>query len=117
MARILVVEDEPLIGAIAEEWLIELGHVVAGPAGNLDCALDLAATPIDGAIIDVSLGRETGYPVAEALAARGVPFIFATGYGQEDLDPSWRGHPTLTKPFEFDAFRAAVERTLAGKGP
>jgi CheY-like chemotaxis protein len=113
MARILVVEDEPLIGAMAEEWLDELGHAAVGPAANLDSALKLVATPIDGAIVDVSLGRESGYPVAEALAARGVPFVFATGYGREALDPAWRGRPTLMKPFDFDAFRAAVERMLA----
>jgi CheY-like chemotaxis protein len=114
MARILVVEDEPLISAITEEWLIELGHDVVGPAASLDSALELAATPIEGAIIDVSLGRQSGYPAAELLEARGVPFVFATGYGQEGLEPAWRGRPTLMKPFEFETFRAAVERMLAG---
>ena len=114
MARILVVEDEPLVSAITEEWLIELGHDVVGPAANLDSALELAATPIEGAIIDVSLGRQSGYPAAELLEARGVPFVFATGYGQEGLEPAWRGRPTLMKPFEFETFRAAVERMLAG---
>ena len=114
MARILVIEDEPLVSAITEEWIAELGHEVVGPAANLDAALALAATPIDGAIIDVSLGRQSGYPAAELLATRGVPFVFATGYGQDGLDPAWRGRPTLMKPFEFDALRAAVERMLAG---
>lgn len=114
MARILLVEDEPLISVIIEEWLVELGHVVVGPAANLVSALELAVTPIDGAIVDVSLGRQSGYPAAELLAARGVPFVFATGYGQEGLDPAWRGRPTLVKPFEFDAFRAAIERMLVG---
>ena len=116
MARILLVEDEPLVSAITEEWIAELGHEVVGPAANLEAALSLAATPIDGAIIDVSLGRESGYPAAELLAARGVPFAFATGYGQDGLDPAWRGRPTLMKPFEFDALRAAVDRMLAGGG-
>ncbi len=114
MARILLVEDEPLVSAITEEWLLELGHDVVGPAANLTLALELAATAIDGAIVDVSLGRQSGYPVAELLAARSVPFLFATGYGQEGLDPAWRGHPTLMKPFEFEIFGGAVERMLAG---
>ena len=114
MARILLVEDEPLVSAITEEWLVELGHDVVGPAANLDSALELAATPIEGAIIDVSLGRQSGYPAAELLEARGVPFVFATGYGQEGLEPAWRGRPTLMKPFEFETFRGAVERMLAG---
>ncbi len=114
MASILLVEDEPLVSAITEEWIIELGHGVVGPAANLATALELAATPINGAIIDVSLGRQSGYPVAELLAARGVPFVFATGYGQDGLDPAWRGRPTLIKPFDFDSFRAAVEGMLSG---
>jgi CheY-like chemotaxis protein len=114
MARILLVEDEPLVSAITEEWVVELGHEVVGPAANLDSALALAATSIDAAIIDVSLGRHSGYPAAEILVSRGVPFVFATGYGQEGLDPAWRGRPTLMKPFEFDSFRAAVERMLGG---
>jgi DNA-binding response OmpR family regulator len=114
MASILLVEDEPLVSAITEEWIVELGHEVVGPAANLETALELAATPIDGAIIDVSLGRQSGYPVAESLAARGVPFVFATGYGQEGLDPAWRGRPTLIKPFDSDSFRAAIEAMLSG---
>lgn len=113
MARILLVEDEPLISAITEEWLSDLGHVVIGPASDLASALKLADTPIDAAIIDVSLGRQSGYPLADVLNARGVPFAFATGYGQEGLDPAWRGRPTLSKPFEFETFRKAVEGLLA----
>ena len=91
-----------------------LGHDAVGPAANLDAAQALAATPIDVAIIDVSLGRQSGYPAAELLAVRGVPFAFATGYGLDGLDSTGRGRPTLTKPFEFDALRAAVERMLCG---
>ena len=114
MAHILVVDDEPLISAMTEEWLSELGHSVVGPAADLASALNLAATPIDAAIIDVSLGRQSGYPVAEALAARAVPFVFATGHGADGIDPAWRGRPTLIKPFEFEAFRLAVEGVLRG---
>ncbi len=114
MAHILVVEDEPLISALTQDWLSELGHVVVGPAADLASALKLAATPIDAAIIDVSLGRHSGYPVAEALAARAAPFVFATGHGVDAIDPAWRGRPTLVKPFDFEAFRRAVEGVLGG---
>ncbi len=112
MANVLLVEDEPLISAITEEWLNELGHVVVGPASDLASALRLAETPIDGAIVDISLGRQSGYPLADVLTARGVPFLFATGYGQEGIEPAWRGRPTLSKPFEFETFRRAVEVML-----
>jgi DNA-binding response OmpR family regulator len=110
MARILLVDDEPLISAITEEWLLDLGHSVVGPALDLASALQLADSGgVDAAIIDVSLGREKGYPLAEVLDAKGVPFVFATGYGTDGLDPPWRGRETLAKPFAFDAFRGAVE--------
>ena len=115
MARILLVDDEPLITAITEEWLLDLGHAVVGPATDLASALRLADSGVDAAIIDVSLGREKGYPLAELLQARGVPFVFATGYGKEGLEPEWRGSETLAKPFEFEAFRGAVE-SMVGAG-
>ena len=113
MAKILVVDDEPLIGAMTEEWLLELGHVVVGPAGSLAAALELAETDLDAAILDVSLGKDTSYPLADALRARGVPFALATGYGLDGIDPRYRGHSTLAKPFEFDGFRRVVGELLA----
>ena len=95
MARILVVDDEPLISAMTEEWLSELGHVVVGPAHNLAAALELAEMDMDAAIVDVSLGKDNSYPLAEALSARGVPFALATGYGRDGIDPRYRAHSTL----------------------
>ena len=89
MARILVVDDEPLISAMTEEWLSELGHVVVGPAHNLATALKLAEMDMDAAIVDVSLGKDNAYPLADALTARGVPFALATGYGQDAIDPRY----------------------------
>ena len=71
MARILIVDDEPLIAEIAEEWLAELGHAVVGPAYDLKTALSLADGDLDAAILDVSLGRNDSYPVADRLKARG----------------------------------------------
>ena len=116
MAHILLVEDEPLVSAIVEEWLLDLGHVVVGPALDLASALKLAERPIDAAVIDVSLGRLSGYPLAELLATRGVPFVFATGHERDGLEPAWRGRPILRKPFVFDDFRRAVDELLAARG-
>jgi DNA-binding response OmpR family regulator len=112
MARILLVDDEPMISAITEDWLMDLGHSVVGPAGDLASALRLAEGEIDAAIIDVSLGREKGYPLAAVLRTRGVPFVFATGYGRDGLEPEWRDSRTLMKPFEFEDFRGAVESMI-----
>jgi DNA-binding response OmpR family regulator len=116
MARILIVDDEPLISAMTGEWLSELGHDVIGPAHNLATALKLAETDLDAAIVDVSLGKEKSYPLADALSARGVPFALATGYGQDGIEPRYRTRSTLGKPFEFESFRRVVDELLAERG-
>ena len=97
---------------ITEEWLLDLGHSVVGPAADLASALKLAESGVDAAIVDVSLGREKSYPLAETLRARGVPFVFATGYGADGLEPEWRCSDTLAKPYDFEALRVAVERMI-----
>jgi CheY-like chemotaxis protein len=116
MARILVVDDEPLITAMMEEWLSELGHVVVGPAHNLKAALELAESDVDAAIVDVSLGKDNSYPLADALIARGLPFALATGHGLDGVAPQYRNQPTLGKPFEFATFRGAIDRLMAERG-
>jgi CheY-like chemotaxis protein len=113
MARILIVDDEPLIAAMMEEWLSELGHVVVGPAHNLAQALELGKSELDAAIVDVSLGKDNSYPLVDALIARGLPFALATGYGPDGVEPKYRGQPTLGKPFEFATFRGAIDHLVA----
>ena len=115
MARILVVDDEPLITMLAEAWLTELGHVAVGPAHNLAAGLDLAETTIDGAIIDVSLGRDTGYPIAQRLMARNIPFVLATGHSRADVDPAYQSLEPLLKPFQFEAFEQSVRALLSAR--
>src|SRR5262249_21948802 len=117
MAKILIVDDEPLISAMTEEWVEELGHIVVGPAHNLALAMELAETDIDAAIVDVSLGKDNAYPLADALSARGVPFALATGYGRDGIEPRYRTHSTLGKPFEFASFRRTLAELLGGEFP
>ena len=109
--RLLVVEDEALVAMMVETILTDLGCVVVGPVGRLAAALELVATvALDGAIVDVNVGGEQAYPLADALAAAGVPFVFATGYGRAGLDERYADVPVLQKPFE----EAALERAVAG---
>lgn len=117
MARILVVDDEPLISAMTEDWLSELGHVVVGPAHSLAKALKLAEEDLDAAIVDLALGKDLSYPLADALSARGVPFALTTGYGPDGVEAKYRTHSTLGKPFEFAAFRRVVDELLAQSRP
>ena len=116
MARILIVDDEPLIAMMAGDWLDELGHAAVGPAHDLDGALALAERDLDAAILDLTLGAHESYPVAVRLRERGVPFAFATGHGREYLKPDFRDAPQLSKPFEFETFRSIVEALTAEPG-
>ncbi len=120
MARILIVDDEPLIAMLAEDWLDELGHAAVGPAHDLDGALALAEDDLDAAILDLTLGGRESYPVAARLRELGVPFAFATGHGREFLKPDFQDALQLQKPFEFETFRSVVDALTAqagAKGP
>lgn len=111
-ARLLIVEDETLVALMVEDMLSDLGCVVVDVAGTLSQGLSLVSDPdlaLDGAILDVNLGGEKVYPVAEALAARGIPFIFATGYGIAGIAETYAHVPALAKPYDAQL----LERTLA----
>ncbi len=114
MARILIVDDEPLIAMMAEEWLSELEHAVVGPAYDLDGALALTERdPPDAAILDLTLGTHNSYPVAGRLRTLAIPFAFASGHGRDALAPEFRGALLLPKPFEFETFRNLIGALLA----
>jgi len=107
--NILVVEDEALVALMIEDMLGELGCRVVGSAYNLRDALTMVgAGGLDGAILDLNLGGESAYPVADALSADGVPFVFLTGYGAGGIDPRFAGAPTIAKPFHPQALEKAV---------
>ena len=115
MSRILIVDDEPMIAELLVDWLGELGHEPLGPSRNTTSALALIeATPPDAAIIDLSLGAESGYPVAEYLAKSKIPLIFATGYGDGGVIPRFAGTRVLVKPFDFAALDAAAGEMING---
>lgn len=109
--RILLVEDEMLVAMLLEDMLGEAGHTIIGPMSRIDQAVEAARNEaIDLAILDVNVGGEEVYPVAAALAAREIPFAFATGYGAHGLREPWQDRPTLQKPFHrSDLFRMVSE--------
>jgi DNA-binding response OmpR family regulator len=111
--RVLVVEDEVIVGMLVEDMLQELGYEVAALSTHLDQAVQLARSiDIDFAVLDLNLNGHMSYPVADALRERGVPYLFATGYGAKILVPPYAGTPTLQKPFHLDELR----RILAVRG-
>jgi CheY-like chemotaxis protein len=101
--RVLVVEDEMLIGMLLEDMLTDLGHEVAAIVPRLkDALVAVEKENYDLAVLDVHLHGESAFPVAEALIAKGIPFVFATGYGERGLPENYRGRPVLQKPFAKD---------------
>ena len=109
--RVLVVEDEMMVSMLIEDMLSDMGCTVVGPASRLDEATELArAGGIDCAVLDVNLGGQPIFPVADLLRERGCPFAFATGYGDAGLREADRGTPVLQKPFrEGDLARVLGE--------
>ena len=111
--RILVVEDELMIRMLLEDMLGELGHTVAAEAARIEEALDAAKNAdFDIAILDVNLNGQPISPVADALVARGMPFVFATGYGERGLPEPYRDRPTLKKPFQMDGLKQMLQTAL-----
>ena len=115
---ILIVEDEPLIAMMLEDFLDTLGYKVAGTADRVAEALVLIGNDCcDAAIIDVNLREgEASWPVADALKAAGKPFVFATGGQGDAIAPEHAGAPVLPKPFTMDGVRVALEGLLARTG-
>jgi CheY-like chemotaxis protein len=98
--RVLVVEDEAAISLLLEDMLLDFGCEVVGPSARLAAALEaVEKEKVDIAILDVNVAGESIYPVAEALQARSIPFVFSTGYGSQGIKDSFRDRPVLQKPF------------------
>lgn len=114
--RLLVVEDETMVALMLEDMLDDLGCVVVDVAGTLSRGLTLAANEslsLDGAVLDVNLGGEKVYPIAECLATRGVPFFFCTGYGAEGLPTDFAHVPILAKPYRQEELEGMLATVLA----
>jgi CheY-like chemotaxis protein len=100
---------------LLEDMLGELGYTVTAQAGRIDEALHAAKTAdFDLAILDLNLEGEPVLAVAEALVARGTPFVFATGYGERGLPEAYRNRPTLKKPFQLEGLKQMLQSALDG---
>jgi len=116
--RILLVEDEMLVAMLLEDLLVDIGHQVVGPLSDLGKAVEAARSEaLDLAVLDVSLNGHEVYPVAEVLAERGIPFVFATGHGAFGLRERWRHYPTLQKPFHRDDLYSMIDELARSGDP
>jgi CheY-like chemotaxis protein len=113
---VLLVEDETMIRMLVADMLSDLGYDVAAEAGDIDQAIKLArSAQFDLAILDVNVNGKLISPVAEAVASRNLPFVFATGYGAEGVPEAYRDHPALQKPFRLETLQQAIEAALQRK--
>lgn len=114
--RILVVEDEYFIASDLKRALIGAGAEVIGPTGEVAKGVELVVTDgIDAAVLDVNLEIADSYPIADALMARGTPFLFLTGYDGWAVPEGYRDAPRMTKPFQMEAVLLRVSE-LVGSG-
>src|SRR3954453_22325741 len=119
-SRVLVVEDEALIGMLLEDELLEAGAEVVGPACSVKEALELidqvaADGGLSAAVLDINLEGETVSPVADRLAALSVPFVFATGYGEGYNRGLHAAAPILAKPFDGNQVTDIVRNLIAAR--
>lgn len=112
---ILIVEDEPLISMMLEDFLDSLGHHIAGTCDNVPDALSRADEGgFDVAILDVNLNGSQVWPVADRLAARGIPYVLATGGHIEPPPAAHADAPVLSKPYTIDAIEPALDEACGG---
>jgi len=107
--RVLVVEDEPMIRLLLDDMLTDLGYTMAAEAGRLEEALAVAENgEFDVAILDVNLNGQPISPVVDVLTARGVPFVFVSGYARRGIPEEHSTIPLLQKPFQADGLARAL---------
>lgn len=112
---VLLVEDESLVSLLLEDMLMELGAGAVRTASRIDAGFARAAEKTPAlAVLDVNLGGQPIFPLAEKLAAAGVPLVFITGYGRGGLGKAWDDYQVLQKPLTMDQLEAALRRALKG---
>ncbi|RPD84570.1 response regulator [Luteimonas sp. 100069] len=111
-AKILVVEDESILAMLLEDFLSDLGYAMPAIASTVASALAILDThDIDFAILDINLGGEQSFPIADSLLERGIPFIFMSGYGAAGVPVRLKSIHTLQKPYGADALKQALQHS------
>jgi CheY-like chemotaxis protein len=114
LRRVLVVEDEMVVAMLVEDMIAELGYEVAGVVSRVEDAMKLVGSDkFDVAVLDVHLNGRLIFPFADALAARHIPFMFATGYGERGIPREHSSCPVIQKPFRAEDLKRALARLEA----
>jgi DNA-binding NtrC family response regulator len=105
-----------MIAILIEDMILDFGSEVVGPAARLEEARRMAGSAeLDAAILDINVGGAVVFPVADILQERGIPVIFATGYGATALPSRFHGSLTLSKPFSYQSLAEALRTALAAQ--
>ncbi|RFB05633.1 response regulator [Parvularcula marina] len=116
--RVLIVEDEFFVALEVEEALQSFGCDTVGPFLNLEKAMAAAdREDFDLAVLDINLDRTMAYPLADELNEKKIPFVFVTGYAENDLPKKYRLEVRVQKPFAFFELRRAIEDRLSWNDP
>src|SRR5215211_4396630 len=111
LCRALVVEDEVMVAMYVEELLADLGYDTVAVATGLDQALSLARDgAFDFAVLDINLNGRLSFPIADVLRVRGIPFLFASGYGSKGVRDDYRSAVRIQKPFLSQDLAQAIAR-------
>jgi DNA-binding LytR/AlgR family response regulator len=114
--RVFIVEDESLLALLLEDMLADLGCTIVGTASTVAAAVDaIPKVNAGAAVLDIKLGDQKSFAVAEVLAAHGVPFVFATGYDDGHIEDPWRDRPVLQKPFAQSQLADMLRRVVGSK--
>jgi|SRR5579871_109481 len=112
--RVLVVEDEMMLAMLMEDMLADIGHTPVGPVTRVDNALKMIDEGgFDAAILDINLNGQDSYPVADALTAQAIPFVFASGYSAGRLREKYRAIPSVQKPFLQSELQRVLNTALS----
>jgi PAS domain S-box-containing protein len=104
--RVLLVEDEALVAMMIQECLADFGYQVVGPISTAtEAAARARDAEFEAAVLDINLGDGAVYPIADVLAARGIPFVFVTGYDADSVESRFRNIPILQKPIEREMLK------------
>jgi CheY-like chemotaxis protein len=113
--RLLIVEDDVMVSLALHDIATDLGCTVVGTATGIPQALALLeGLPVDVAILDINLGGATADPIANAAVTRGVPIVFATGYGESGVPPHLQDWPVISKPYTIKDVERGILAALKG---
>jgi DNA-binding response OmpR family regulator len=115
--RVMVVEDEFLVGLLLEEDLAHMGCTVLGPYRRLEAGIEAARSlDFDVALLDINLDGAMVYPLADELRRRGRPFLFLSGYNAENMPERFHGTPRLAKPHDIRLLARELRQVTQARG-